>query len=91
MLMEHLNWMQVEEYLKNDDRIVLVTGATEEHGYNSLGTDTQCPWEMAREACDREASCWRLPFPMAHRPFSLAYPAPSASAWKPTWPTLAIS
>jgi len=74
MLMEHLNWMQVEEYLKNDDRIVLVTGATEEHGYNSLGTDTQCPWEMAREACDREGVLLAPALPYGPSAFSLAYP-----------------
>jgi len=53
MLLEQMNWMQVEEYLKKDDRIVLVTGSTEQHGFNSIGTDTQIPWELAKEACEK--------------------------------------
>jgi hypothetical protein len=31
------NWMQIEEYLTRDDRIVLPTGSTGQHGYLSLG------------------------------------------------------
>jgi len=54
MLLEQMNWMQVEEYLKADDRLVLVLGSTEEHGYYSVATDTQCPWEIAKAACERE-------------------------------------
>jgi creatinine amidohydrolase len=34
-----LNWMQLEEYLARDDRVVLPLGSTEQHGYLSLGTD----------------------------------------------------
>ena len=36
MLLEDLNWMDVENYLKQDDRIILVTGACEQHSYLSL-------------------------------------------------------
>jgi creatinine amidohydrolase len=53
MLMEQSNWMQIEDYLKKDDRIVLVTGSTEQHGYNSVGTDTTTTWAIAKEACAR--------------------------------------
>jgi len=34
-----MNWMQVEEYLAGDDRVVLPIGSTEQHGYLSLATD----------------------------------------------------
>jgi creatinine amidohydrolase len=34
-----LNWMQLEEYLQRDDRIVLPLGSTEQHAYLSLETD----------------------------------------------------
>jgi hypothetical protein len=33
MRFEDLNWMDVENYLKTDDRLMLVVGACEEHGY----------------------------------------------------------
>ena len=42
-----LNWMQVEEYLKKDDRLMLVIGAAEQHGYLSLLTDTKIPLALA--------------------------------------------
>ena len=38
-----LNWMQVEEYLRRDDRLMVVTGACEQHGYLSLMTDIRIP------------------------------------------------
>ena len=52
-LMERMNWMQIEEYLKTDDRIVLATGSVEQHGYNTVCTDTQCVWEIAKAACNK--------------------------------------
>ena len=39
MRVRDLNWMQLEEYLERDDRIVLPIGSTEQHGYLSLETD----------------------------------------------------
>jgi creatinine amidohydrolase len=39
MRIRDLNWMQLEEYLKTDDRIVLPVGSTEQHAYLSLETD----------------------------------------------------
>jgi len=35
----NLNWMQLEEYLQRDNRIVLPVGSTEQHAYLSLETD----------------------------------------------------
>jgi creatinine amidohydrolase len=32
-------WMQIGEYLENDDRVVVPLGSTEEHAYLSVGTD----------------------------------------------------
>lgn len=53
MLMENMNWMQVEEYLKKDDRIILAIGSVEQHGYNDVFTDTKCAWEIAKAACEK--------------------------------------
>ena len=39
MRIRDLNWMQLEEYLESDDRIVLPVGSTEQHAYLSLETD----------------------------------------------------
>ncbi len=39
-LLSDLNWTEVRDYLKRDDRIILPLGATEEHGpHLGLGTD----------------------------------------------------
>jgi creatinine amidohydrolase len=54
MLMSRMNWMQVETYLKQDDRLLLVTGAVEQHGYLSLATDTLIPYRIAIRAARSE-------------------------------------
>jgi creatinine amidohydrolase len=47
-----LNWMQVEEYLKRDDRCVLPLGSTEQHAYLSLATDAVLAERVAVEAAE---------------------------------------
>jgi creatinine amidohydrolase len=54
MRLEDLNWMDVERYLETDDRIILITGATEQHSYLSLLTDILIPSRMALAAAERE-------------------------------------
>jgi len=47
MRFEECNWMDIENYLKNDDRVILVIGACEQHAYLSLLTDTRIPQALA--------------------------------------------
>lgn len=47
-----LNWMQVEEYLGRDDRVVLPVGSTEQHGYLSLETDNILAERVSAEAAE---------------------------------------
>lgn len=47
MRFDELNWMDVEAYLKNEDRLILVLGACEQHGYLSLLTDARIPAALA--------------------------------------------
>jgi creatinine amidohydrolase len=47
-----MNWMQVEEYLKADDRAAVPLGSTEQHAYLSLLTDALIPERLAREAAE---------------------------------------
>jgi len=54
MRLQDLNWMDVEHYLQNDSRIILVTGATEQHAYLSLMTDVLIPARIADAVADRE-------------------------------------
>ena len=45
-----LNWMQMEERLRRDDRVVLPLGSTEQHAYLSLATDSILAERVASEA-----------------------------------------
>jgi creatinine amidohydrolase len=47
-----LNWMQLEDYLGRDDRIVLPLGSTEQHAYLSLETDNILAERVAVEAAE---------------------------------------
>jgi creatinine amidohydrolase len=47
-----LNWFQLEEYLRRDDRIVLPIGSTEQHAYLSLETDNILAGRVAEEAAE---------------------------------------
>jgi len=68
------NWMQIEEYLRRDDRIVLPTGSTEQHGFLSLGTDAILAERVAVEAAEPLGIpvLPALPFGMA--PYFAAFP-----------------
>jgi creatinine amidohydrolase len=46
------NWLQLEEYLARDDRIVLPLGSTEQHAYLSLSTDSILAERVAVEAAE---------------------------------------
>jgi creatinine amidohydrolase len=52
MRVRDLNWMQLEEYLQRDDRIVLPVGSTEQHAYLSLETDNIIAERLALEAAE---------------------------------------
>jgi creatinine amidohydrolase len=53
MRLEECNWMDVEAYLKKDDRLILIVGACEQHGYLSLLTDIQIPQALADAASQK--------------------------------------
>lgn len=55
MFFQELNWMDVERYLERDNRIILITGATEQHAYLSLLTDILIPQRLAFAVAEREA------------------------------------
>jgi creatinine amidohydrolase len=54
LLLGELCWPDVEDYLRNDDRLILVVGSTEQHGRHLVfASDTWIPWEIARRVSDR--------------------------------------
>ena len=50
MKLASMNWMQVEAYLRQDDRVVLPLGGTEQHGHLSLATSAFCAVRLADDA-----------------------------------------
>ncbi len=52
MRIHDLNWSQVEEYLKHDDRAVLPLGSTEQHAYLSLSVDSILAERVSVEAAE---------------------------------------
>lgn len=74
MFLEAMSWMDVERYLARDDRIVVITGACEQHGYVSLLSDILAPVEIARAACAQEDVLVAPPLPFGISPYFTAYP-----------------
>ncbi len=56
------NWMDVERYLERDNRIILLTGSTEQHAYLRLTTDIMIPTRIADAAAKREKVLVAPPF-----------------------------
>jgi creatinine amidohydrolase len=74
VLIEQMNWMQVEEYLKGDDRAVVPLGSTEQHAYLSLLVDTLIPEKLAREAAEPLGIPVFPVVPYGISPYFSAYP-----------------
>ncbi len=74
MRIEDLNWMDVEEYLKHDDRLILVVGACEQHGYLSLLSDIKIPLALADAASKQTGVLVAPPINYGASPYFLTYP-----------------
>jgi creatinine amidohydrolase len=74
MRFEELNWMDIESYLAKDDRLMIVLGATEQHGYLSLLTDVKIPLAMADAASQKSGVLVAPPLNFGSSPYFLNYP-----------------
>lgn len=74
MRIEDLNWMDVEAYLKQDDRLILVLGTIEQHGYLSLATDVRIPMALADAASQKTGVLVAPPVNYGVSPYFLTYP-----------------
>ena len=68
------NWMQIESYLAEDDRVMLVIGAVEQHAYLSLMTDVLIPLKLAQAASQQTGVLAAPAQPFGCSPYFLAYP-----------------
>ena len=74
MRLEDLNWMDVEEYLKQEDRLILVLGTIEQHGYLSLATDVKIPQALADAAAMKTNVLVAPPVNYGVSPYFATYP-----------------
>jgi creatinine amidohydrolase len=74
MRLGELNWMEVEDYLKKDNRVILVLGSTEQHGYLSLMTDVKVPLALADASSQQTGILVAPPLNFGNSPYFLAYP-----------------
>ena len=73
MRIEDLNWMDVEAYLKHEDRLIIILGACEQHGYLSLLTDVKVPMALADAASERTGVLVAPPLNFGVSPYFLTY------------------
>jgi creatinine amidohydrolase len=74
MRIDELNWMDVENYLKTDHRLMLILGACEQHGYLSLMTDIKIPQAIADAASQRTHVLCAPPLNFGISPHFANYP-----------------
>jgi creatinine amidohydrolase len=70
----NLNWMQIEAYLAEDDRLMLVIGSCEQHGYLSVQTDSLIPHRLAQAASEQSGVLLAPPINFGCSPYFLGYP-----------------
>jgi creatinine amidohydrolase len=74
MKIESCNWMQVEQYLESDDRLVVPLGSVEQHGYLSLGVDRILSERVSEEAAEPLGVLVLPSLPYGLTPYFAAYP-----------------
>ncbi|HSF83069.1 MAG TPA: creatininase family protein [Anaerolineales bacterium] len=74
MRFEDLNWFDIENYLQHDNRLMLVTGACEQHAYLSLLTDVKIPLALADAASQSTGVPVAPTLNFGCSPYFLAYP-----------------
>jgi len=74
MRFEELNWFDVESYLEKDDRLMLVLGACEQHGYLSLATDVKIPQSLADAASQQTSVLVAPAINYGASPYFLGFP-----------------
>jgi creatinine amidohydrolase len=74
MRLEEMNWFDVESYLRQDDRLMVILGACEQHGYLSLLTDVKIPLALA-DAASKDTGVLIAPaLNFGISPYHLGYP-----------------
>jgi creatinine amidohydrolase len=81
MRIHDCNWMQLEEYLREDDRVVIPLGSVEQHAYLSLAVDVILSERVSVEAAEPLGVPVMPSLPYGITPYFAAYPgSPTLSA-----------
>ncbi len=68
------NWMQIEQHLQTEKRVILVLGACEQHGHLSLMSDAKIPMALAEAASLKTGVLVAPPVNFGCSPYFLDYP-----------------
>lgn len=74
MRFEDCSWFDVEKYLEKEDRLILVLGACEQHGYLSLLADAKIPLALADAASNKTSILIAPVVNYGISPYFLDYP-----------------
>ena len=74
MRIEDCNWLQVEDYLRSEDRLAIPLGSIEQHAYLSLGVDRILSERVAEEAAEPLGVLVMPSLPYGLTPYFAAYP-----------------
>ena len=74
MRFEDLNWFDLEQYLQSDDRLIIILGSCEQHGYLSLLSDVKILLALADSASKRTGIPLAPPLNFGASPYFLSYP-----------------
>ena len=74
MHFEDMNWMMLEDYLKKDNRVMVVLGMTEQHSHLSLLTDSLIPGKLADAASQQTGVVVAPTLHFGISPSFMAYP-----------------
>jgi creatinine amidohydrolase len=74
MRFEDLSWFDIEKYLQNDNRMILVLGACEQHGYLSLLADSKIPMALADAASQKSGVLVAPVVNFGISPYFIEYP-----------------
>lgn len=74
MRFEDMNWMMLADYLKSDNRVMVVLGMTEQHSHLSLLTDSLIPGKLADAASQQTGVVVAPTLHFGISPSFMAYP-----------------
>ncbi len=75
LLLSELGWPDVQEYLRHDDRMILVVGSTEQHGRHlTFASDVWQPWEIAHRLSERTGALLAPPLSYGMSLHHLGFP-----------------